>query len=81
MINSSSSDLAQLSTMHFPSYAHALWRHHHDSYRCKGRLLLLILEMYLKEPVSDYDFFLSMVTEMENLNLPRTLLLSFEYLH
>jgi hypothetical protein len=72
------SDLAQLSTMHFPSYARALWRHHRDSKGCKGRLLLLILEMYLKEPVSDYDFFLSIVTEMENLNLPRTLLLSFE---
>ena len=72
------SDLAQLSTIHFPSYARTLWRHHRDDKRSKGRLLLLILEMYSREKISDHDFFLSVMAEMEKLNLPRTLLLAFE---
>ena len=72
------SDFAQLSTMHFPSYARALWRHHRDDKKSKGRLLLLIFEMYLKESISDYEFFGSLLAEMESLNLPRTMLLAFE---
>jgi hypothetical protein len=72
------SDLAQLSTMHFPSYARTLWRHHRNGRDSKGRLLLLILEMYLKEHVSDHGFVLSILAEMLNLNLPRTLLLALE---
>ena len=72
------SDLLQLSQMHFPSYARALWRHHRDIKGAKGRLLLLILELYLKETISDNDFFLSIMKEIEALNLPRTLLLGFE---
>jgi len=72
------SDLLQLSKMHFPSYARALWRHHRDIKGGKGRLLLLILELYLKEPISDNSFFLSIMHEIETLNLPRTMLLSFE---
>jgi len=72
------SDLLQLSHMHFPSYARALWRHHRDMKGPKGRLLLLILELYLKEPISDYSFFVSIIKEIEALRLPRTLLLAFE---
>ena len=72
------SDLVQLSQMHFPSYARALWRHHRDMKGAKGRLLLLILELYLKESISDYSFFLTIVKEIESLRLPRTLLLAFE---
>merc|ERR1712161_45150 len=72
------SDLLQLSQMHFPSYARALWRHHRDIKGAKGRLLLLILELYLKESISDNTFFLSIIEEIETLNLPRTLLNAFE---
>ena len=72
------SDLLQLSQMHFPSYARALWRHHRDIKGAKGRLLLLILELYLKENISDNAFFLSIIQEIEMLNLPRTLLNAFE---
>jgi hypothetical protein len=74
------SDLAQLSTMHFPSYARALWRHHRDGdlKGSKGRLLLLILEMYLKDKVTDGAFIASILTEMSRLNLPRTLMLAAE---
>jgi hypothetical protein len=74
------SDLAQLSTMHYPSYARALWRHHRDGdlRGSKGRLLLLILEMYLKDMVTDNGFVESILSEMTRLNLPRTLLLACE---
>jgi hypothetical protein len=72
------SNLVQLSQMHFPSYARALWRHHRDIKGAKGRLLLLILELYLKEQISDNGFFLSIMKEIDALNLPRTLLLGFE---
>ena len=74
------SDLCQLSTMHFPSYARALWRHHRDGdlKGSKGRLLLLILEMLLKDRVTDAGFVESILNEMQRLNLPRTLLLACE---
>ena len=72
------SDLFQLSQMHFPSYARALWRHHRDLKGAKGRFLLLILELYLKEQISDNGFFLSIMKEIEALNIPRTLLLGCE---
>lgn len=72
------SDLGLLSEMHFPSYARALWRHHRDIKGGKGRLLLLIIELYLREQISDYDFFVTVVKELGNLRLPRTLLLAFE---
>jgi len=72
------SDLFQLSQMHFPSYARALWRHHRDLKGAKGRFLLLILELYLKEKISDNGFFLTIMKEIEALNIPRTLLLGCE---
>ena len=74
------SDLVQLSQMHFPSYARALWRHHRDLKGKKGRFLLLILELYLKEPISDIGFFLSIMKAIEELNIPRTLMLACECL-
>ena len=74
------SDLVQLSQMHFPSYARALWRHHRDLKGKKGRFLLLILELYLKEPISDHVFFLSIMKAIEELNIPRTLILACECL-
>jgi hypothetical protein len=72
------SDLGQLSQMHFPSYARALWRHHRDIKGSKGRLLLLIVELYLREPISDYVFFNTLLSEIGSLRLPRTLLLALE---
>ena len=76
------SDLTQLSTMHFASYARALWRYHRDGDMkgSNGRLLLLILEMCLKEKVNDAEFIKAIFAEMERLNLPRTLLMATEAL-
>jgi hypothetical protein len=71
-------DLMQLSQMHFPSYARALWRHHRDIKGAKGRLLLLILELYLTELVSDYGFLSMLVNEIGALRLPRTIFLASE---
>ena len=72
------SDLSQLSTANFSSYARTLWRHHRDSKVSKGRFLLLVIEMYLRERISDYDFFLSILDEVVSSDLPRTLLLALE---
>jgi len=72
------SDLFQLSQMHSPSYARALWRHHRDNKGTKGRLLLLILELYLQEFISDYGFLGTLIKEIETLRLPRTMLLALE---
>lgn len=73
------SDLVQLSTMHYPSYARALWRHHRDGdiRGKKGRLLLLLLEMSLKDN-SDSELTVTLLNEMSKLQLPRTLLLGCE---
>lgn len=72
------SDLSQLSTINFPSYARTLWRHHRDNKVKKGRLLLLIAQMYLKEPIQGYDFLSTVLSEVEKSNLPRSLLLILE---
>ena len=79
------SDLVQLSSMNFVSYARALWRHHRDDdvlsrLNGKGRLLLLLTEMSLKSETTDPSFVSALLEEMVNLNLPRTLLLSLEQL-
>jgi len=73
------SDLLQLSTMHFPSYARALWRHHRDGdiRGKKGRLLLLLLEMSLRDS-TDSELAATLLEEMTKLQLPRTLLLGCE---
>jgi hypothetical protein len=68
------SDLVMLSNMHFPSYARALWRHHRD--KANGRLLLLLLEMSLKE--ADSDLTVTLLDEMARGQLPRTLLAGCE---
>mmetsp|Transcript_26885 Transcript_26885/g.41172 ORF Transcript_26885/g.41172 Transcript_26885/m.41172 type:complete len:474 (+) Transcript_26885:1-1422(+) len=73
------SDLSQLSTMHFPSYARALWRHHSSGDAPKGRLLLLLLEMALKEDtVSDIALVVSIMEAMSNLDLPRSQIIGCE---
>ena len=73
------SNLIQLSTMHFPSYARALWRHHRNEEirGKKGRLLLLLLEMSLRDN-TDCELASTLLNEMSKLQLPRTLLLSCE---
>ena len=75
------SDLIQLSTMHQPSYARTLWRHRSTSTSdgFKGRLMLLILELALREGnIVDAQLVTSILTEIIRLNLPRTNLLVCE---
>lgn len=74
------SALGALSAMEFSSYARALWRHHRDGCKnSKGRLLLLLIDMILKnEP--DATFIGSILKEMMRLNLPRSLLAACERL-
>ena len=75
------SDLVQLSTMHFSSYARVLWRHHGRT-ECngyKGRLILLLLELSLREgEVTDPSLIISILTKMVQLDIPRTMLLACE---
>ena len=70
------SDLAQLSTMQFSSYARALRRNHDtNSLKTKGRLLLLLIEMSTVSDQSwDQQFVTSVLSEMRQLHLPRSLL-------
>lgn len=75
------SNLVQLSSMHFLSYARTLWRHHRDNHalcRSKGRLLLLLVEMSLQEQDTDVSFITNLIDAMIQFNLPRTLILSLE---
>ena len=77
------SNLVRLSTMHFPSYARSLWRHHGQS-QCrgyKGRLLLLLLELCLKDgKTNDSSLVVSVINELSTFELPRTILRSCEFL-
>ena len=73
------SSLFQLSTMHFPSYARALWRHHRaDPKRLshnRGRLCLLLMEMTIREPEShDSSFVAAIFGEVRSHVLPRSAL-------
>jgi len=76
------SDLVQLSTMTFSSYARTLWRHHGRAECCgyKGRLMLLLLELALKgdSQKGDPSLVLSILTEITEIDLPRTMLLACE---
>jgi hypothetical protein len=74
------SDLQQLSTMNFPSYARTLWRHHRDDngIESKGRFLLLLTEMSLRENIPDASFLRSILDEMTRLGLLRTTVLVLE---
>jgi hypothetical protein len=74
------SDLPQLSTMNFPSYAKSLWRHSRDPNFCpsRGRVLLLLTEMTLKADEVDCEFLGCLLKEMAKLSLPRTKLTVLE---
>jgi len=79
------SDLVQLSSMNFVSYARALWRHHRDDdvlnrSKGKGRLLLLLTEMSCKSNNKDPIFIAQLLEEMMRLNLSRSLLLALEHI-
>ena len=74
------SDLPQLSSMNFPSYARTLWRHNRDTCHLvsKGRLLLLLIQMTLKDDVADCEFVGILLKEMSRIVLPRSLLKALE---
>lgn len=74
------SDLLQLSTMNYLSYARSLWRNHRDSDMngSKGRTLLLLIEMSLKTANTDVDFVTTVLIEMQRRKLSRSLLLAIE---
>lgn len=77
-----SSDLVHLSTMSFSSYARALWRNH--GHNAKGRLLLLLVELCLRDTSNrrqngvDGSFLVSLISELSQKQLPRSLLSSLE---
>ena len=78
------SDLVQLSSMNFASYARTLWRYHRDDdvlnrSKGKGRLLLLLIEMACKSDNIDSVFMEQLLDEMIRLNLSRGLLLALEH--
>eukprot|EP00977_Amphora_coffeiformis_P013565 scaffold3586_cov164-Amphora_coffeaeformis.AAC.16 len=74
------SDLPQLSSINFPSYARTLWRHNRDTCHSvsKGRLLLILIQMALKDDVVDCEFIGILLKEMCRFVLPRTLLAALE---
>ena len=77
----SHSDLGHISSMNFSSYARTLWRHFRDGdlKGSKGRLLLLLLEMSLKDTSEiDTAFVEVLLKEMGRLYLPRTIILACE---
>jgi hypothetical protein len=76
-------DLGRLSSMHFLSYARTLWRHYRgsDNRLHKGRLLLLLVEMSLRQSDTDTKFVSSLFDELIRLRLPRTLLHALEAVH
>ena len=75
------SDLVQLSTMHFSSYALALWRHHGrtECHGYKGHFMLLLLELSMREgQVTASSLITSIIAGIAQLDLPRTMLLACE---
>lgn len=76
------SDLLQLSTMHFSSYARTIWRNHganSSSRRFSGRLHLLLLELCVNQhDMIDWELLVLLFSELERLELPRSLLLACE---
>ena len=76
------SGLIELSTMHFPSYARTLWRNHGPSMSSpplSGRLHLLLLELCINHHENvDWELFMLVFSELERLELPRSLLLACE---
>ena len=74
------SDLAQLSTMQFSSYARALRRNHDtNGLKARGRLLLLLIEMStVPGHTWDLELVKTILVEMRASNLPRSLLSACE---
>ncbi len=76
------SNLLQLSTMHFSSYARTIWRNHvacSSSRGFSGRLHLLLLELCVNEHDKiDWELTVLIFGELERLELPRSLLLACE---
>jgi hypothetical protein len=74
------SDLTQLSTMQFSSYARALRRNHDNSnIKSRGRLLLLMVEMgTVIGQVWDRGLVTLALSEMQQMGLPRSLLFACE---
>ena len=76
------SDLVQLSAIHFPSFARTIWRNHGNSSSSigfSGRLHLLLLELVVYHHDNiDWELFMLIFSELERLELPRSLLLACE---
>jgi hypothetical protein len=76
------SDLLQLSAMHFCSYARTIWRNHGSSSSTRGfsgRLHLLLLELCINQQESiDWELVMILFSELERLELSRSLLLACE---
>ena len=75
------SDLGQLSSMHYPSYARTLWKNTKESGTPYGaRFLLLLLDMVLKGSLSpsDQSFVDAILRELQQGNYHRSLLLGVE---
>ncbi len=78
------SDLESLSLMHHPSFARTLHKHFHhsDCNGYKGRFLLLSLELILRENEKEVDIEMlkTILLQILNNHLPRTMLLACESL-
>jgi hypothetical protein len=73
------SDLVQLSSMNFTTYARTLWmQHRKDELKSQGRFLLLLCEMIVKEATVDDANLSSVLNEILRRRLPRTLLLALD---
>ena len=75
------SELLQLSSMHFLSYARSLWRDHRDDSildKSKGRFYLLLIELCLHNDRTDPQFVSQLLDEMARRNQTRSLLQALE---
>ena len=76
------SDLAQISSMHFPSFARTLWRNHaamcSSNHALRGRLHLLLLELCVAHHEVEWELFNHLFEELQRLELPRSLLIACE---
>jgi len=75
------SDLVQLSSSNYASFARTIWRHHGgvSSRGLCGRFYLLLLNLCINNQTSiDWELFLSIFSELKRLELPRSLLLACE---
>ena len=75
------SELLQLSSMHFLSYARSLWRDHRDDAildKSKGRFYLLLIELCLHNDHTDPHFVSQLLEEMARQNQSRSLLQALE---